>query len=133
MSAEFDLVGTRDPSPWLAAPDGIAFMQELGLDAMRAWNHQLAYGSARTFAQRWSVQVPAPERMYGSMVTIPLPERFGATREAAQTLKDVLLYDERIESQLHPFAGRLWIRLAAQVYNDGSDFERLFAAIEKRG
>lgn len=133
MSAEFDLVGTRDPSPWLAAPEGIAFMQELGLDAMRAWNHQLAYGSARTFAERWKVQVPAPESMYGSMVTLPLPERFGTTREAAQRLKDTLLYDERIETQLHAFEGRLWLRLAAQVYNDASDFERLRVAIEKRG
>jgi isopenicillin-N epimerase len=133
MSAEFDLVGTRDPSPWLAAPEGLAFMQELGLDAMRAWNHQLAYGSARTFAERWKVQIPAPESMYGSMVTIPLPDRFGATPQAAQALKDTLLYDEHIETQLHPFEGRLWLRLAAQVYNDSGDYERLFAAIEKRG
>lgn len=132
MSAEFDLVGTRDPSPWLAAPEGIAFMQELGLDAMRAWNHQLAYGAARMFTERWKLQIPAPESMYGSMVTIPLPERFGTTRDAAQKLKDALLYDERIETQLHEFAGCLWLRIAAQVYNEPSDYERLFAAIEKR-
>jgi isopenicillin-N epimerase len=133
MSAEFDLVGTRDPSPFLAAPEGIAFMEELGLDAMRTWNHQLAYRSARMFAERWNVKIPAPESMYGSMVTIPLPERFGGTREEAQRLKDTLLYDERIETQLHPFGDRIWLRLAAQVYNDERDFERLFAAIEKRG
>lgn len=133
MSAEFDLVGTRDPSPWLAAPEGIAFMRELGLNEMRAWNHDLAYGTARTFTERWKLQIPAPESMYGSMVTIPLPERLGTTREAATKLKDALLYDERIETQLHEFAGRLWLRIAAQVYNDASDYERLFNAIEKRG
>ena len=133
MSAEFDLTGTRDPSPWLAAPDGIAFMHELGLDAMRAWNHKLVYDSARSFAERWSVQIPAPESMYASMVTIPLPERFGTSLEAALKLQDALLYDEHIESQLHAFKGRIWLRLAAQVYNDASDFERLRVAIEKRG
>ena len=133
MSAEFDLVGTRDPSPWLAAPDGITCMEELGLDAMRAWNHRLAYDSARALAERWSVQIPAPESMYGSMVTLPLPERFGATPQAAQALKDALLYDEHVETQMHAFRGRLWLRLAAQVYNDASDFERLRVAIEKRG
>jgi isopenicillin-N epimerase len=133
MSAEFDMTGTRDPSPWLAAPDGIVFMRELGLDAMRAWNHQLAWGAACRFTERWGVEIPAPESMYGSMVTIPLPERFGTTPEAASRLKDALLYDEHIETQLHAFKGRLWIRLAAQVYNEAGDYERLFAAIEKRG
>ena len=132
MSAEFDLTGTRDPSPWLAAPEGIAFMQELGLDAMRAWNHKLVYDSARMLSERWSVQIPAPESMYASMVTIPLPERFGTTQDAAMKLKDALLYDEHIESQIHAFRGRVWLRLAAQVYNDASDFERLRVAIEKR-
>ncbi len=133
MSAEFDMPGTRDPSPWLAAPDGIAFMQELGLDAMRAWNHRLAYGSARALAGRWDVAIPAPESMYGSMVTIPLPARFGTTSAAAEALKSALLYDERIETQIHAFKGQIWIRLAAQVYNDERDFERLRVAIEKRG
>ncbi len=34
-TAEFDWIGTRDPSPWLAAPDGLAFLQELGFDEIR--------------------------------------------------------------------------------------------------
>ncbi len=133
MSAEFDLLGTRDPSPWLAAPAGIAFMQELGLDAMRAWGHRLVYAAASAFARRWDVEIPAPESMYGSMLTLPLPTRFGTTPEAARALKDALLYDEHIETQVHAFRGRLWLRLAAQVYNEASDFERLRTAIEQRG
>ena len=132
MSAEFDLLGTRDPSPFLAAPDGLEFMRDLGLDAMRKYNHDLVYETASTFAKRWQVDLPAPEHMYGSMVTLPLPARFAATPEAAQTLKDALLYDDNIETGIHAFRGRLWIRLAAQVYNDAGDFEALFAAIEKR-
>ena len=133
MSAEFDLLGTRDPSPWLAAPAGLAFMQELGLDTMRAWNHRLVYAAASALARHWAVEIPAPEDMYGSMVTLPLPARFGTTPEAAQALKDALLYDEHIETQLHAFKGRIWLRLAAQVYNDAGDFERLRTAIDRRG
>lgn len=132
MCAEFDLVGTRDPSPWLAAPEGIAFLRELGLDAMRDWNHRLVVETARAFAARWSVEIPAPVEMYGSMLTIPMPERFGSTREAASALKDALLYEDHIEAQIFEFRGRMWLRLAAQVYNDESDFERLRVAIERR-
>ena len=120
-------------SAWLASPDGIAFMRELGLDEMRAWNHRLAWDAARTLTERWGTAIPAPESMYGSMVTIPLPERLGTTREAAAKLKDALLYDEHIESQVQYFNGSVGVRLAAQVYNAPEDFEKLRAAIEKRG
>src|SRR5262249_48110655 len=40
MSAEFDLTGTRDPSPWLAAPAALPFLQRLRLDAIRPHNHR---------------------------------------------------------------------------------------------
>jgi isopenicillin-N epimerase len=70
--------------------------------------------------------------MYGSMVTIPLPPTQDATPAAVQRLKDELLYEDRIETQMHPFAGRAWLRLAAQVYNEAADFERLWQAIERR-
>src|SRR5262245_59736883 len=103
-------------------------MRELGLDAMRGWNHKLAWDAAKMLTQHWGTQIPAPESMSGSMVTIPLPERFGTTREAASKLKDALLYDEHIEAQVHESKGRVWLRLAAQVYNDASDYEKLRAA-----
>jgi len=132
MSAEFDLTGTRDPSPWLAAPAGFEFMESLGLDAMRAWNHRLAWEAAQRFTRQWGLAIPAPESLYGSMVTIPLPERFGGTPADGMRLKDALFYEESIESQVFAFRDRVWLRLAAQVYNEASDFERLFEAIDKR-
>jgi isopenicillin-N epimerase len=132
MSAEFDMLGTRDPSAWLASPEGIAFMHDLGLEAMREWNHRLVWDAARTLTERWGTKIPAPESMYGSMVTIPLPERFGTTREAAAKLKDALLFDENIEAQVQGSKGGASVRLAAQVYNEPADFEKLRVAIEKR-
>ena len=132
MSAEFDMLGTRDPSPWLAAPDGIAFMRDIGIDAMREYNHRTVWEAARSLTERWGTQIPAPESMYGSMVTIPLPEKFGTTREAASRLKDVLLFDEHIEAQPNFIKDRIHVRLAAQVYNDASDFEKLRLAIERQ-
>lgn len=132
MSAEFDLVGTRDPSPWLAAPDGIEFLKSLGLDAMRAWNHRLAWDAARALSAHWKTAIPAPESMYGSMVTIPLPERFGDTQVRAEGIKTALLYEDGIETQIHASKNRIWLRLAAQVYNEMGDFEKLRDAIDRR-
>ena len=131
MSAEFDMLGTRDPHRGVAAPEGIAFMREIGLDAMREYNHRTVWDAARSLTGHWGTQIPAPESMYGSMVTIPLPERFGTTGEAASRLKDALLFEEHIETQPNFIQGRIYIRLAAQVYNEASDFEKLRIAIEK--
>lgn len=132
FDAEFDLLGTRDPSAWLAAPEGIAFMRELGLEAMRAWNHRLAWDSARRLADRWGVELPQTEAMVGTMVSVPLPARFGTTPEHGRRLKDALLDEDGIEAQVHEFRGQLLWRISAQVYNDASDVERVARAIESR-
>jgi len=130
FDAEFDLLGTRDPSAWLAAPEGIAFMRDLGLEAMREWNHRLAWESACALAARWEVEQPQEEFQVGCMVAIPLPVRFGTTDEDGQRLKDALLYEDGIEAQVHAFRDRLFWRLSAQVYNDGDDVERAARALE---
>ncbi len=131
LGAEFDWVGTRDPSPWLAAPEGIAFMRDLGLDAMRAWNHALAWDSARSLAERWNVELPQDESLVGSMVSVPLPERFGTTAGDALRLKDALLYEENVEAQVLALRDRVLWRISAQVYNEAADVERAARAIEK--
>jgi isopenicillin-N epimerase len=132
LHAEFDLVGTRDPSPHLAAPEAIAFMRDQGMEALREYNHALAWEAARLLSSRWETKLGMPESMVGSMATIPLPERMGSTDEDAALLRDALLFEDRIEIQLHARRGRLWVRLSAQIYNDLADVERLDAAIRAR-
>ena len=132
LAAEFDLTGTRDPSVWLAAPAGIEFMRELGVDAMRAYNHAFTWNGARMLCDRWGTQLPAGESLIGCMLTLPLPERMGTTAEDATRLKDALLYEDNIEAQIHARGGSIWLRLSAQVYNDAQDLDRLIAGIEKR-
>lgn len=133
LTAEFDLLGTRDPSPALAAPEGLAFLRELGLEAMRAWNHDVAWGAARSLSAHWGTELPAPETMYASMVTIPLAARFGADPERIEALRTALLVEDRFEAQLHVLRGRAWLRIAAQVYNEPGDYERLRDAMDRRG
>lgn len=132
VTAEFDWTGTRDPSAMLSAPEGIAFLRELGFDDVRAWSHAIAWGAAQSLAERWRVELPMREAQVGSMVTVPLPARFGTTPEAIQSLKDELLYDDGIEVQMHAWKGRGWMRISGQVYLEASDIERLARAMEAR-
>ena len=132
FTAEFDWVGTRDPSAYLAAPDGISFMQDLGLGAIRAHNHELAWRAGQSLAAEGGTQVGGDESMTGCMVTVPLPERAGSTQTDAWRLRNALLFEDRIEVQLHAWRERLWVRVSAQVYNEMADVERLRAALSAR-
>jgi isopenicillin-N epimerase len=129
---EFDWTGTRDPSPWLAAPAGLDFMREvLGVEAMRSYNHRLAWQSAQRLGERWGRPWTTPEAMVGCMVTVPLPRRFAVADAAtAQRLRDALLFEHGIEVPVIARDDALWLRLSLQVYNDESDVERLAVAVE---
>jgi isopenicillin-N epimerase len=128
---EFDWTGTRDPSPWLAAPAGLDFMRDvLGVAAMREHNHRLAWQSAERLAERWGRPWTTPESMVGCMVSVPLPARFAADATTASRLRDALLFEHGIEVAVIARANALWLRLSAQVYNDESDIERLARAVD---
>ncbi|MEP6505662.1 MAG: aminotransferase class V-fold PLP-dependent enzyme, partial [Betaproteobacteria bacterium] len=132
LTHEFDWTGTRDPSAVLAAPAGLAFMREvLGVGAMRTWNHDLVWRMAHSLSARWGQPWNVPEAMVGCMASIALPDRIGALGAAACTpLKDWLLLERGIEAQILAIRGRPHVRLAAQVYNDESDYERLAQAVD---
>jgi isopenicillin-N epimerase len=132
FAAEFDWVGTRDPSPFLAAPAGIDFLEELGAAAVRDYDHALAWEGAKYLAAAWKTDFGTPEAMIGTMATVPLPQGFGSTRPEAMVLRDALLYEDKIEVQLHAFRERLWIRISAQIYNEMADIERLARAVLAR-
>jgi isopenicillin-N epimerase len=132
FTAEFDWVGTRDPSPWLAAPEGIAMLRDLGFDDVCRYNHDLAWHAARELTSRWNTPLTLDESHVGTMATVPLPERLGSTAEDATRLRNALLFEDRIEVQLHARNGRLWTRVSAQIYNDADDIDRLAAAVERR-
>jgi isopenicillin-N epimerase len=130
--AEFDWVGTRDPSPWLAAPEGIAMLRDLGAEAVRDYNHGLALETARRLRDGVGAEIMVPDAMTGTMTTVGLPQRFGSDGEHANRLRDALLFEDGIEVQMHAWRDRLWVRVSAQIYNDTSDVDRLVRALDQR-
>jgi isopenicillin-N epimerase len=133
FTAEFDWVGTKDPSAFLAAPAAIDFMHELGFEELRTYNHALAWNGARLLCERWGTPLGLEEGMVGSMATVPLPASMGSSTEDVARLRDALLEEDRIEVQLHAWQGKLWVRISTQVYNELGDVERLAEAVVARG
>jgi isopenicillin-N epimerase len=129
MTQEFDWPGTRDPTPHLAAPAGIAFMRELGVNRVQGYNHELACNAGREMSARWGSGMPGPEEMLGTMVAVPLPENLGSTRDDAIRLRDMLLFEHNIEVHVVAWKGRLRVRVSAQIYNEMADVERLISAV----
>jgi isopenicillin-N epimerase len=131
MTQEFDWPGTRDPTPHLAAPDGIALMQELDVGRVQRYNHELALNAGRKLAKRFDMKLLGPESMIGTMVTVPLPSYFGSTPDDAARLRDALLFDHHIEVHVGSWNNQVCVRISAQIYNEGSDVERLMNALSK--
>ena len=132
FTAEFDLPGTRDPTPHLSAPAALAMMEDLGVSAVQRYNHTLAWDGARLLAQRWGTPFEAPETLIGTMATVALPEAAGRTAEDALTVRDRLLFDHGIEVQVHAYKERLHARISAQIYSTLADIERLAEAVATR-
>ena len=130
FTREFDWIGTKDPSPFLAAPAGLAFLRELGEPARR-YRHDLAWRAAQMLTTRWRTQLPCEERHVGTMVTVAAPERLGETRDHAARVRDALLFEHHIEVQVHAAYNRCWVRLCTQVYNEDQDIERLAGAVDR--
>jgi len=129
FAAEFDWVGTRDPSAWLAVPAAIDFHQKLGGPMLRERNAMLARTQATRLANAWNTERGAPDPLTGSMAAVRLPPTGPATPERAQELRVRLFEEHRIESAITVFAGALWVRISAQAYNQPADYARLEHAL----
>ncbi len=132
FTTTFDLPGTRDPSPHLAAPAAIALLHEWGVDAVQRYNHDLAWQAAQHVSRRWGTAFETPEDLIGTMATVTLPAALGSTRDDALRLRDALFFDDGIEIPVHAYRGQLRARISAQVYNDMDDMERLASAVLTR-
>ncbi|MDX1976871.1 MAG: aminotransferase class V-fold PLP-dependent enzyme [Pseudanabaenaceae cyanobacterium bins.68] len=122
---EFDWIGTRDFSGWLAIPTAIAFYQEF--EQCVAANHQLVKQARSLLAKAWAVELPVPEQMLAMMATLPLPSH----NYSEQTLHDLLWQNYQIEVPIIPWGNRLWLRISAQIYNQIQDYEQLAGAVRQ--
>ena len=132
FTAEFDLLGTRDPAPFLAAPFALDLHEKWGGAALRLHNHRTVWRAAHELAAAWGTEFLVPESMIGPMANVALPCVLGATKADADVLRRSLLEEDRIEVPVFGDGSRLSLRLSAQIYNDAGDFARLAEAVTRR-
>jgi isopenicillin-N epimerase len=123
--AEFDWTGTRDPTPFLSVPAAIAFHHRLGGEALMARNQALVRAAAERLAARWGTELGGPVANFAAMATVRLPAADAPGEERAAALQLRLAEEHRIETAINLDSGALWLRLAAQAYNEPGDYERL--------
>lgn len=129
FAAEFDWVGTRDPSAWLAVTAAIDFWRALGGSDMMARNRVLADAAAQLLAAAWGTEVGAAPALCGAMATARLPLAGAHDRETAMAFNRTLWQRHAVEVPVIPFAGALWARVSAQAYNEIDDYRRLAEAV----
>ena len=128
--AEFDWVGTRDPSPWLASGAAVEFWRTMGGNALMARNRALAAEAAAMLEKRLGVASAAPQTMRAAMQTIELTRHGPATFENAKRLTARLEDAHDIAAPIIAFGDRLWVRISAQIFNEMPDYERLATALD---
>ena len=134
IAAEFDLLGTRDPSHFLTAPFAIELLNEFGglegVAAIYRHNHELAWWAGQYLADRWGTRFATPEEMIGSMVNVRLPAELGSNQDDAERVR-AALEAEAIEVPIYTGPDGLTTRVSAQIYCDRADIERLGDAVVK--
>jgi isopenicillin-N epimerase len=130
-AAEFEWLGTRDPSAWLAIPSALRFMERIGWSHIQAHNRAMAKWAQEMLCARWQVEPLTRNRsLLGSMATMILPGKLAdLNEEQARRLQKELYHRQQIEVPFMLWQSRWHARISAQVYNTPEDYERLAQAI----
>jgi isopenicillin-N epimerase len=130
--AEFDWTGTQDPTPWLCIPAALRHIGGLlpgGWSQVMQTNHRLALRARGALLERLSLKAAAPDRMIGSMASVPLPQDPDGAVHDTQALHD-WLRAHGVEAWLHSDPVPL-VRVSAQLYNHLDQFAHLAALLEE--
>ena len=124
---EFDWQGTRDMTPWLAAPAAIDFFARFGWDQVRAHNHGLAVWSQRFLCDAWSVEPLSPldGSMLASMAAVRLPRGVQARFTMPAEMQAHLYQAHRIEIPVIDWKGQWHIRVSCHLHTTPRLVERL--------
>jgi isopenicillin-N epimerase len=136
---EFDWTGTFDPSPVLAIPTALRFLDALmpgGLPSVQRHNRALALAARDLICAAVGCDSPAPDDMIGSLAAVPLPQDrllAGAPVKplGLDPLQVALMEQHRIEIPVMnwPSPKLRLIRVAPQAYNSIAQYEALAAAL----
>jgi isopenicillin-N epimerase len=135
FQAEFNWVGTFDPTPILVVPDAIDFVSTLfagGLEELMSRNRNLVLAGRNLLLDRLGLESPAPEAMLGSLASIVVPNHPNRSAAEIEAVKTRLFTEFRIEVpifRLNP--QQHCLRISAQAYNCLDQYERLAETLKR--
>lgn len=128
----FDYTGTRDNTGWLAIPAALKFFRDVGPEKIWAYERELL--AACSAAMKSLGAEPAgPMDMCAAMRTFILPQgRAAQAQDGVHVMQD-LWRKHRIQTAANVVAGKLLLRVSAQVYVDHADIARLRETLDRDG
>ncbi len=132
--AQFDWIGTDDPSARLSVAASLQTMEQHrsdGWPGIRRSNHELVLQGREIIADALGVALPAPASMIGAIASVAVPGAVGEFAGIFDPLMYALHDTWGIEVPVFawPDSERRLLRVSAQQYNNVADFERLAAAL----
>ncbi|GAB4385831.1 MAG: aminotransferase class V-fold PLP-dependent enzyme [Phycisphaerales bacterium] len=142
FQTEFDFIGTQDYTPMMCIADAMELvpaMIDSDWQTVRARNHALAIQARDLLCDRLGIDPPVPDRMLGSMATIPIPLppptwKPGPSRYH-DAIQDRLVDRHRIQVPAWFIADEAglprvrFIRISAQLYNSIEQYHYLADAL----
>jgi isopenicillin-N epimerase len=127
---QWDMLGTVDLSPWLAAPTSIEFYEKIGWHRVRAANTQrMRYGRDLVMAELGiSIEELREEEL--PLGVVPLHKMDGG-REGCIALQRKFAEVYKIEVPITTACNQYFMRISGQLYNTPSNYEALVLAVRK--
>jgi isopenicillin-N epimerase len=119
----FDWIGTRDVTPWLSLGAAVRAHDTFGGAALMARNRALAEGAAAILEDGLGARPAAPAAMRAAMTALVL-KNSACRPELSQEFRQSLAREHKIIAPVYSFAGKVWLRVSAQIYNEADDYRR---------
>jgi isopenicillin-N epimerase len=123
LPERFDLQGTYDYTPWIAAPESLRVLAELDWPVRRTQLSAMLDEGAKVVAKALGTGVAEVAHPAPTMRLVELPSSVDLT--AGEAIKERVSRELKAEITLTGFDGRGFIRLSAHAYNSLQDYQKL--------
>ncbi|QNE17242.1 aminotransferase class V-fold PLP-dependent enzyme [Kribbella qitaiheensis] len=125
LPERFDMQGTFDYAPWIAAPESLRVLKELDWPRRRMQLSSMLDEGARVIAKALGTSVPDVVNPAPTMRLVELPFPGERTPDAGEAFKIRVSRELKAEITLTGFDTRIFIRLSAHAYNSLDDYKFL--------
>lgn len=129
FQTEFGWTGTNDPTAWICIQEAIELGREMtpgGWEARMQRNRALALEARRLLCDTLGVPPACPDRMIGSMASLPLPASLLPPADSSAAIDPL---QERLRGDgvdvpvvSWPHHPHRLVRISAQLYNERQDY-----------